>query len=191
MAPVAVSSPVSSPVSSLSTSASRSSTSAKLNPGQPTTPSSSSSAFSKPCATTMSSSALNGTQKPNGVNGHHSSQPVWSPKEVLDGPKRASFAFDSMEDALAAFKAGEFLVVMDDENRENEGDLIIAASQCSTEKMAWMIKYTRCEHFPLPRWLWSIYSTTVARYLFIFFWFTKCDSGYDNDDDDRRLSLSL
>ncbi|EAU90580.1 GTP cyclohydrolase II [Coprinopsis cinerea okayama7 len=90
----------------------------------------------------MSSSALNGTQKPNGVNGHHSSQPVWSPKEVLDGPKRTSFAFDSMEDALAAFKAGEFLVVMDDENRENEGDLIIAASQCSTEKMAWMIKHT-------------------------------------------------
>jgi 3,4-dihydroxy-2-butanone 4-phosphate synthase len=49
-----------------------------------------------------------------------------------------------MEDALAAFAAGEFLVVMDDENRENEGDLIIAASQCTTEKMAWMIKHTRC-----------------------------------------------
>lgn len=48
-----------------------------------------------------------------------------------------------MEDALAAFAAGEFLVVMDDENRENEGDLIIAANQCTTEKMAWMIKHTR------------------------------------------------
>jgi 3,4-dihydroxy 2-butanone 4-phosphate synthase len=47
-----------------------------------------------------------------------------------------------MEDALAAFARGEFLVVMDDENRENEGDLIIAASFCSTEKMAWMIKHT-------------------------------------------------
>jgi 3,4-dihydroxy 2-butanone 4-phosphate synthase len=47
-----------------------------------------------------------------------------------------------MEDALAGFAAGEFLVVMDDENRENEGDLIIAASQCTTEKMAWMIKQT-------------------------------------------------
>lgn len=31
---------------------------------------------------------------------------------------------------------------MDDENRENEGDLIIAASQCTTQKMAWMIKHT-------------------------------------------------
>ena len=49
-----------------------------------------------------------------------------------------------MEDALAAFAAGEFLVVMDDESRENEGDLIVAASQCTTEKMAWMIKHTRC-----------------------------------------------
>ena len=48
-----------------------------------------------------------------------------------------------MDDALVAFAAGEFLVVMDDENRENEGDLIIAASHCTTEKMAWMIKHTR------------------------------------------------
>lgn len=47
-----------------------------------------------------------------------------------------------MEDALAAFAAGEFLVVMDDEDRENEGDLIISGSQCTTEKMAWMIKHT-------------------------------------------------
>ncbi|KAG5647350.1 hypothetical protein DXG03_000418 [Asterophora parasitica] len=52
------------------------------------------------------------------------------------------FAFDPIKDALAAFKAGEFLVVMDDENRENEGDLIIAATHCTAEKMAWMIKHT-------------------------------------------------
>jgi 3,4-dihydroxy-2-butanone 4-phosphate synthase len=48
-----------------------------------------------------------------------------------------------MEDALEAFARGEFLVVMDDEGRENEGDLIIAASHCTTQKMAWMIKHTR------------------------------------------------
>jgi 3,4-dihydroxy-2-butanone 4-phosphate synthase len=51
-----------------------------------------------------------------------------------------------MEDTLAAFARGEFLVVMDDENRENEGDLIIAASLCTTEKMAWMIKHTRYDY---------------------------------------------
>lgn len=66
------------------------------------------------------------------------------PQERRDVPVRAEFAFDPMEDALAAFARGEFLVVMDDENRENEGDLITAASECTTEKMAWMIKHTRC-----------------------------------------------
>ncbi|GLB41764.1 putative 3,4-dihydroxy-2-butanone 4-phosphate synthase [Lyophyllum shimeji] len=64
------------------------------------------------------------------------------PMPLSDVPPRTTFAFDPMEDALAAFQAGAFLVVMDDENRENEGDLIIAASHCTTEKMAWMIKHT-------------------------------------------------
>jgi len=49
---------------------------------------------------------------------------------------------DSIEDALAAFKSGEFLVVVDDEDRENEGDLIIAASAMSEGKMAFMIRHT-------------------------------------------------
>lgn len=71
------------------------------------------------------------------------------PTEIRNPPVRSAFAFDPMEDALAAFARGEFLVVMDDENRENEGDLIIAASECTTEKMAWMIKHTRCADFPL------------------------------------------
>ncbi|KAF8884155.1 3,4-dihydroxy-2-butanone 4-phosphate synthase [Infundibulicybe gibba] len=65
----------------------------------------------------------------------------WRPTPRQD-VARTAFAFDDMEDALAAFAAGEFLVVMDDENRENEGDLIISASLCTTEKMAWMIKHT-------------------------------------------------
>lgn len=38
--------------------------------------------------------------------------------------------FDSIADALAAVKAGELVVVLDDESRENEGDLIIAADRC-------------------------------------------------------------
>ncbi|KAL0953712.1 hypothetical protein HGRIS_004905 [Hohenbuehelia grisea] len=67
---------------------------------------------------------------------------VWQPKQTNVAFRRANFAFDPMEDALAAFAAGEFLVVMDDESRENEGDLIISASLCTTEKMAWMIKHT-------------------------------------------------
>jgi hypothetical protein len=66
----------------------------------------------------------------------------WRPKQV-EAPKRTAFSFDAMSEALEAFASGEFLVVMDDENRENEGDLIIAGGQCTPEKMAWMIKYTR------------------------------------------------
>ncbi|KAK0218195.1 DHBP synthase RibB-like alpha/beta domain-containing protein [Armillaria fumosa] len=66
----------------------------------------------------------------------------WRPTLVQNPPVRSEFTFDSMDDALAAFKAGEFLVVMDDESRENEGDLIIAGSAVTTEKMAWMIKHT-------------------------------------------------
>ncbi|KAF9531758.1 3,4-dihydroxy-2-butanone 4-phosphate synthase [Crepidotus variabilis] len=75
------------------------------------------------------------------LNGTHKSSSIWRPTEVRNH-KRETFAFDSMNDALAAFEAGDFLVVMDDENRENEGDLIISAAHCTTEKMAWMIKHT-------------------------------------------------
>ncbi|EIW58889.1 3,4-dihydroxy-2-butanone 4-phosphate synthase [Trametes versicolor FP-101664 SS1] len=64
------------------------------------------------------------------------------PQEQQDGAVRKEFAFDPIEDALAAFGRGEFLVVMDDEGRENEGDLIIAASAISTQKMAWLIKHS-------------------------------------------------
>ena len=65
------------------------------------------------------------------------------PQEVLNVPVRTKFEFDPIEDALEAFGRGEFLVVADDEGRENEGDLIIAGSEVSTEKMAWMIRHTR------------------------------------------------
>ncbi len=49
---------------------------------------------------------------------------------------------DSIEDALEVFAAGEFLVVVDDEDRENEGDLIIAGDAINEEKMAFMIRHT-------------------------------------------------
>jgi len=66
----------------------------------------------------------------------------WRATQVSDLPQRSHFAFDDIESAMAAFAQGEFLVVMDDEDRENEGDLILAASHCTTERMAWMIKVT-------------------------------------------------
>jgi 3,4-dihydroxy 2-butanone 4-phosphate synthase/GTP cyclohydrolase II len=44
--------------------------------------------------------------------------------------------------AIRAFEAGEIVVVTDDDDRENEGDLIVAAVHCTTEKMAFMVRHT-------------------------------------------------
>ena len=71
-----------------------------------------------------------------------SSPPRRAPKEHTP-PLRTAFAFDTLESAIAAIARGEFVVVMDDEGRENEGDVIVPAAGCSTEQMAWMIKHTR------------------------------------------------
>ncbi|MDG2211360.1 MAG: bifunctional 3,4-dihydroxy-2-butanone-4-phosphate synthase/GTP cyclohydrolase II [Acidimicrobiales bacterium] len=48
----------------------------------------------------------------------------------------------SIEQAIEAYAQGEFLVVVDDEDRENEGDLIIAADAMTPEKMNFMIRHT-------------------------------------------------
>lgn len=54
----------------------------------------------------------------------------------------AQLEFDSIESSVAAFRRGEFVVVLDSQDRENEGDLIIAAQDVTTEKMAFMIRHT-------------------------------------------------
>jgi 3,4-dihydroxy 2-butanone 4-phosphate synthase/GTP cyclohydrolase II len=47
-----------------------------------------------------------------------------------------------VEEAVAAFARGEIVVVADDDDRENEGDLFVAASLCTPEKMAFIRRYT-------------------------------------------------
>jgi 3,4-dihydroxy 2-butanone 4-phosphate synthase/GTP cyclohydrolase II len=47
-----------------------------------------------------------------------------------------------IEAVIAAFAAGEIVVVTDDDDRENEGDLFVAASLCTPEKMAFIIRNT-------------------------------------------------
>src|SRR6202140_5431682 len=49
---------------------------------------------------------------------------------------------DPIQDVLHAFARGELVVVTDDEDREGEGDLIVAASLCTAEKMAFIIRHT-------------------------------------------------
>ncbi len=49
---------------------------------------------------------------------------------------------DTIEDAIAAIKAGRPVIVVDDEDRENEGDLIFAAEMATPELLAFTVRYT-------------------------------------------------
>ncbi|HEY1382316.1 MAG TPA: 3,4-dihydroxy-2-butanone-4-phosphate synthase [Dongiaceae bacterium] len=49
---------------------------------------------------------------------------------------------DTIKDAIAAMSRGELVIVVDDTDRENEGDLIMAAGAAAPEKMAFMIRHT-------------------------------------------------
>lgn len=53
------------------------------------------------------------------------------------------YKFNTIEEAIEDMKAGKILVVIDDENRENEGDLIIAAEKVTPEAINFMAKYGR------------------------------------------------
>ena len=53
------------------------------------------------------------------------------------------FKLDSIEDALNDFREGKFVIVVDDEDRENEGDLIMAAEKITPEKVNFMLKNAR------------------------------------------------
>ena len=71
------------------------------------------------------------------------------------------FKVSSIEDAVKDFKDGKFVIVVDDEDRENEGDLIIAAEKITPEKVNFMLKnargvlcapitLSRCDELDLP-----------------------------------------
>jgi len=47
-----------------------------------------------------------------------------------------------LKDALTDFKNGQFLIVTDDETRENEGDLILLAQNATTEQIGFMVRHT-------------------------------------------------
>ena len=56
--------------------------------------------------------------------------------------RRAS-PFATIDEAIEAFKAGQMLIVVDDEERENEGDLTMAASKVTPEAINFMARYGR------------------------------------------------
>ena len=55
----------------------------------------------------------------------------------------SEFNISSIEEALDDFREGRFVIVVDDEERENEGDLIIAAEKITPEKVNFMLKHAR------------------------------------------------
>ncbi|KAH1493392.1 hypothetical protein LV164_006953 [Aspergillus fumigatus] len=54
----------------------------------------------------------------------------------------SSLQLDSIGDSIKAFKNGEFIIVLDSQDRENEGDLIIAAESITDSQMAFLVRFT-------------------------------------------------
>jgi 3,4-dihydroxy 2-butanone 4-phosphate synthase/GTP cyclohydrolase II len=66
-----------------------------------------------------------------------------SPDDLTPAALSTEFRFDSIADGLAAIRNGEMVVVVDDENRENEGDLICAAQFATPEQINFMATEAR------------------------------------------------
>lgn len=81
--------------------------------------------------------------------------------EALNQTSKSPSPFAPIEDVVAAIGRGEIVVMVDDEDRENEGDLIMAAQFATPEKMAFFVRHTsgvivapltgeRCDDLRLP-----------------------------------------
>jgi 3,4-dihydroxy 2-butanone 4-phosphate synthase / GTP cyclohydrolase II len=80
---------------------------------------------------------------------------------VTEHPSRSLGGFDDVETIIAAIRAGEMVVILDDEDRENEGDLVMAASKVGSEDINFMahngrglicltLTRARCDQLRLP-----------------------------------------
>src|SRR5207244_13170703 len=73
-----------------------------------------------------------------GIGGNTMTRPL----KLAKGSKNRS-PFAPVEDALAAIRDGKMIVVVDDEDRENEGDLTMAASLVTPEHINFMARHGR------------------------------------------------
>jgi 3,4-dihydroxy 2-butanone 4-phosphate synthase/GTP cyclohydrolase II len=62
---------------------------------------------------------------------------------IAKGARRRSTPFARIEDAIEAIRAGRMIIVVDDEDRENEGDLTIAAQFATPEAVNFMARFGR------------------------------------------------
>jgi 3,4-dihydroxy-2-butanone 4-phosphate synthase len=67
----------------------------------------------------------------------------FGPRSARGDDPQPSFQFDAIADGLAAIRNGESIVVVDDENRENEGDLICAAQFATPPQINFMATEAR------------------------------------------------
>src|SRR3984893_2863996 len=63
--------------------------------------------------------------------------------EIAKGARKHRSPFARIEDAMEAIRGGRIVIVVDDEDRENEGDLTIAAEKVTPETVNFMAKYGR------------------------------------------------
>jgi 3,4-dihydroxy 2-butanone 4-phosphate synthase / GTP cyclohydrolase II len=63
--------------------------------------------------------------------------------EIAKGARKRTEPFARIEDAIEAIAAGRIVIVVDDEDRENEGDLTIAAEKVTPEAINFMVRYGR------------------------------------------------
>src|ERR1700733_9823384 len=61
---------------------------------------------------------------------------------ALSGKTPFASSLNSVDEILADLRDGRMVIIMDDEDRENEGDLIMAAERATPEAVAFMIRYT-------------------------------------------------
>ena len=72
------------------------------------------------------------------TNGAVTPTDFMAPPEMADTNSRPA----TVPEAVEAFARGEMIIVTDDDDRENEGDIFVAASKCTPEKMAFIIRHT-------------------------------------------------
>src|SRR2546422_8954901 len=63
--------------------------------------------------------------------------------EIAKGARKRNKPFARIEDAIDAIHAGRMVIVVDDEDRENEGDLTIAAEKITPDAINFMARYGR------------------------------------------------
>ena len=63
--------------------------------------------------------------------------------QIVKESKNRNGTFAAIEDAIAAIRAGKMVIVVDDEDRENEGDLTIAAEKITPDAINFMARYGR------------------------------------------------